>query len=549
MLTALCCSLFFTAGAQPQNQQFRRFQYHSYRWRAFHTPAFHVYFPDGYDSLCAFVARELPSAAKVIAARMGTASSQVPNVIVYPSLDQLYESNIGSSGPHEVTFPTFVTKGNRLLLAYTGSYEDLRAQLYEALARSAWETALSGGAEAQIGQANREAIPYWMSEGAIRYFAHGWPIAAEDRLLNIVQAEQPTDTYELMARYPALYGQAFCYYLSKQFMRQTPVQVFFQLKKGKPLVRVLRLVTQTPADSLYAGCLRFFTQRAVQLYSASDRDSTNNIYPVNFAHRRGRIVRVLSDPSGNFIATVSAVGHNRYTEVYDTRSHNRFLVERYSLPPWISDHNADLYPLLAWNGQSLLVARPEKGVIKIKRYSTTGQWQATYPLEGADGISALSLTNGTEWLLAAWRRAQSDIVTYDGQRNSYHTITNDDGDDHSPSLLSNSMFLFTSERKQPRKRTHERLADTVIATHGIFKAQNQQVLPWLTDTAGYIRYGDPLPLTDGRVLLTTTRNGTRQYALASNSSVSKDALHLLDARGSLQYLPGSNEVATYRATQ
>lgn len=77
-------------------QTYNRIQYYNHYWQAFHTNYFHIYFPQGNDSLCAFVAREYSEAEKRIKQRMGTSLWEVPNIILYPSIDQQYETNIGS---------------------------------------------------------------------------------------------------------------------------------------------------------------------------------------------------------------------------------------------------------------------------------------------------------------------------------------------------------------------------------------------------------------------------------------------------------------------
>lgn len=217
---------------------------------------------------------------------MGTNLQDPPQIIIYPSTDQLYESNIGSTEPKQYTLPTFVYKGNRLLLAHTGSYEALTEQLYEAIARAGWENAFPPNLEAQAtGTAiDNDKIPLWYREGTIRYFAHGWRISDEDVLTRSLQHYTYASWGAYLAQYPRLGGQAFCYFLSIKYYPQAPLQLFNQVKKKKDIARAARLIAKKPIDSLYLECLQFYIARSRQptdyLHpNQPPGDSTNLVIP------------------------------------------------------------------------------------------------------------------------------------------------------------------------------------------------------------------------------------------------------------------------------
>ena len=169
--------------AQPNERTTNRFQFHKYKWQTLHTDAFHIYFPRGYDSLCAFAARELPGALELTRRRMLSTLRGEPNLIIYPSVDQLYESNVGGFEPTTYTLPTVVLKGNRLLVGFTGSYARFRDDIREAVVRAVWQEQLKPDLLSQAkGSVKAKEIPVWFIEGAIDYFATGWMVKDEDAL-------------------------------------------------------------------------------------------------------------------------------------------------------------------------------------------------------------------------------------------------------------------------------------------------------------------------------------------------------------------------------
>jgi hypothetical protein len=246
-------------------QPFNRIQYQSYSWMAFHTPAFHIYFPQGNDSLCAIASCSYKETETKIRLRMGTGMSDAPNIILYPSVDQLYESNIGYSDQRKTTFPTFTLKGNRIVLAFNGSADNLRDQLGEAIARNTWETQNNSLTNQALENTNQQQTPYWFKEGAIRYFVYQWPVHAEYEIQRILSTHNPSSWEQVINYNPALAGQAFCYYLAQAHYPTAVMQVYFQVRKRKRLPAALRLITKTRIDVLLSECLKYYQSRIPQV--------------------------------------------------------------------------------------------------------------------------------------------------------------------------------------------------------------------------------------------------------------------------------------------
>jgi hypothetical protein len=78
--------LLFTVSLQTfaqtgDEEPWNRFQYHRYKWKVFHAPDLHLYFPNGYDSLASFVADHYKESSSRVLKRMGEQELRVPNII------------------------------------------------------------------------------------------------------------------------------------------------------------------------------------------------------------------------------------------------------------------------------------------------------------------------------------------------------------------------------------------------------------------------------------------------------------------------------------
>lgn len=510
-----------SAKAQQGTQiPYNRIQYQNLKWKTFHTPMFHIYFPQGYDSLCAFTAKEMLPSMELVRQRMGTQLQPVPNIIIYPSIAHLYQSNIGSFEPAEYTLPTIVLKGTRLLLYFTGDHEALKAQLREALVRTAWEEAFKGedlGSQAK-GAIKDDKLPYWFTEGMISYFAHDWTIQNEDQLRAIYKSNTPQSWDAIIGSNQKLAGQALCYFLSVKYYRQAPIGLYYQLKKKGSLPRAIRLIAKAPLDSVMEGCYRFYQAR----FNADQSDNIA-IAPISslfLLHKKCWMKSLLVSPDQRHIAYITAEFHKRTVWLYNTATEEKEKLYTYHLPPWLTHHSQDVYPLLSWNKEGeLIVTVPEEGKLKIKRYSINGSKLQDNTLYGVDGMTSMAPTGKGDYLVSAFRKGQSDIVSYNDRREKYTTITDDYYDDKAPARNEETgEVAFVSKRPvDAGKDIYGR--DSFALKQGIF-TKDKQVNPIITSDSSFALLDKPLWLYGNKLLFNNALTGAERFAIWNNGSVS-----------------------------
>lgn len=526
-----------------QEQSYERFQYHKFHWKEFNTKVFNIYFPAGLDSVCSAIAKELPTVIAQVKKSLLIDNIKAPNIIIYPSPDQLYESNIGSYESQQYTFPSFVYKARRILITYNGSYDNLKTQLYEAIVRSQWETQIRPDAiEAQIKGGKNELAPMWFKEGAIRYFAHGWTIEAEDKFHLSFQQNSFSNWLQVLQYEPRLAGQAFCYYLSEHYQPKVVAQIFFQLKKGKSLIRSIRLITKHDLDTLFVQCYNFYNDR----YKQAD---ILNVQAKNIIilHKKGIVKEILFSPNEQYISYTTTFNGKRAVYAYDLKNKTTRKITTYQLPPWIDEHSADQYPLLQWgkNTNDLFVALPEKGKISIKRYSAQGSLQEKMKLAGIDGITSVTPLSDREFLLAAYRKGQSDIVNYNYNKLKYTPYTDDVYDDENPVMNEKGELFFVSNRPKELKQKVFKIGfgyDPDTLWQGIYTIRGKEIVPLTIDTVWYKKWDKPNMLPDGKILATHTMYGAERFAILNPPTT-------LAGYQTYQYTPKSEYITFYKTSR
>ncbi|MGJ1328287.1 MULTISPECIES: hypothetical protein [Sphingobacterium] len=511
LLVALFC--LYKTYAQAPGVAYNRFQYKRYKWKVLPVGAFRVYYPQGYDSLASFTSVQLPLIAEKVKKEMGVPVKATPNIILYPAIDQLYTSNIGLKGEGHLPFPTIYLKGSRVTLAFDGSYEHFRTQLAGAWARLCWEEQFQNDLEEQA-LSRRQLMPAWFREGAIVYFARGWRLVDEDNWLSLQGGRQ--DWEQLSAAHPEQAGQAFCYFLSRRYRPDAARQLVFQLRKGKSLSRAVRLVAKRPLDTLTQQCLRFYRERMDTTLSATDtlRDQLLQ------AHKGSKLQRLLYSADGKQVAYVTEKEHKRrlyitsITELQQLQQSKS--VQRYLLPPWMEDHEADPYPLLHWSeaDKQWYAVQPEQGWVQVKRYGAGGALIDRHKLYGVDGVSAILGWSRDQWLMAAYRKAKSDIVVYNAASLRFSPLTDDPEDNTEPAWDAGRTQLLYRSGYPSDSLYH---ADSITKPYGIYSktitgikgsAKQADRLLW-RDTA-YVSFHDPQGLAGNTIRLQQSTTGSLQ---------------------------------------
>lgn len=519
-----------------------------------HTQAFHIYIPQGNDSLCSFIAGQLPEAIKRVKHNMGTDLLRTPNIVIYPSVDQFYESNVGLYETEEYTLPTFIAKGTRLVLFFNGNHEDLQKQLNEAMVREIWESQLREDLSAQAkGKTTGEDIPNWYKEGAIRFFAEGWPISAEDEWRRSWEKQHFQNWEQSIAYQPKLSGQAFCYFLTRQYYPLAAMQLYSQLKKRKTLVRAIRLITKHPLDTVMAQCYKFYANRfteidknnpVVSLSPGDDKIATTTI-----AHKDGIVRDVQANTTGSEIAYTVYRDKVRTVYLYHVLSGKTDKLTSYKLPPWINDYGRDPYPILEWNkdGNELSVVKPVKGKISILSFTYTGNLLQQNAIRKADGVTNIHQQAAEDYLLSAYRNGQPDIVNYNLEKEAYTVHTNDQYDDSYPVETSSPDEIFFLSNRKPKEPTADQkriigFRDTSKCRQGIYQLKGKEIAPLHIDSILYGRWDKLVKLNPNQLLATHTFYGTERFALVNKNQT---GYQILGNYQPAQYYESSSEISTW----
>jgi hypothetical protein len=155
-------------------------QYGAFDWSIVRTEHFDVYFYEGSEDLADAVSEMAELANSEFEAILGHELTTVIPVIIYASHNDFRQTNVSDSHISETVGGFTELFKNRVVVPFTGSYEDLRHVLYHELTHVFMFDIVYGGlVESVIRQAYSNPVPLWFVEGLAEYVSNGWDSEAE----------------------------------------------------------------------------------------------------------------------------------------------------------------------------------------------------------------------------------------------------------------------------------------------------------------------------------------------------------------------------------
>jgi Tol biopolymer transport system component len=238
VIIALTCSSLF---AQEVEFGQNKVQYKKFDWYYIQTPNFDIYFYKGEDTLAAFAANTLQHAYEEIKEDLNYSLSNRVPIIIYASQNEFQQTNVISELiPEGVGGFTEVFK-NRIVIPFTGSYEDFRHVLHHELTHAVWFDLIYGNAIKSL--LSPEALfrpPLWFSEGYAEYSSrHGWDLEADMYMRDAVTQGYlpPLDFLDGFLAYKG--GQSACEFIREKYGREKISEI---LNKGKSTISMDRAV-------------------------------------------------------------------------------------------------------------------------------------------------------------------------------------------------------------------------------------------------------------------------------------------------------------------
>ncbi|MBL7924477.1 MAG: hypothetical protein JNL88_09775 [Bacteroidia bacterium] len=519
----------FTRGVQ-MNFGKNRVQYNDFLWTFYRFKNFDTYFYLGGQDLAIYVGRTADADIAEIEKLFDYRINGRFQFMIYNRLTDLKQSNIGLEGEEQNTNTGGLTRivGNKILVYFDGDYRHLREQIRAGVAQVMINQLMYGGSIKDRLQASVLLnLPDWYVNGLVAYVSKGWTFQEDSRMRDAILGNKYRNFNNLSGQEAQFAGMSLWHFIVETYGSSAVSNLLYMTRINRNIENGFIYVLGVPMKEISKNWLDYYQRMYVDDEKSRSLPPGEAIFTLKKPGRYVSQVRV--SPDGNQVAYVTNELGKFKVWLYDVRSKK---TKRLSKGGYKSVNQAqDLsYPTLAWHpsGRYLSAIKEKKGKLWLDYY-TPGKKikKETNKFFYFDKVLDFSYnSSGSEMVLSAVQKGQSDIFSFSPRTKTYVQLTKDRWDDLSPRFVMEDRYIaFSSTRTEDTLRpTPIRQADELEVPRSTdiflydYISRAAQLLR-LTHTPG-INETEPLMMDSSRFSYLSDENGLiNRYSATLDSAI------------------------------
>ncbi len=434
--------------------------YKDFDWKYIQTRHFDIYFYEDAYPTAKFAATVLESAYVEIHHELNYLIQRRVPVFIYNSHNDFQQTNIISSLiPEGVGGFTEAFK-NRIVIPFTGSYEDFRHVLHHELTHAVVYDMLYGNSLASLLSRQRLfSLPLWFAEGYAEYSSrHGWDYFADMYVRDATINNYLTPPDYLGGFLAYKQGQAMVKFIADKYGEEKLGTI---LRKGKIHLTMKRALKEALGISEEKFWEEFSKEMKRRYWPeiAKRKEPDEIAQQLTHARKDGSFFneKPVYSPDGGRLAIFT--DRWDYTEIVLLSTEDGKVLERLVK----GERSADLESLhwyvsgisFSPDGESFVFVAKSGGQDALLLYDLTkGKVYKKKKLDFYNIISPAWSPDGKKIAFSALKGHKRDLFLYDLATDEITQLTDDRYDDTDPSWFPNSMRLaFASDRPHPENDT------------------------------------------------------------------------------------------------
>lgn len=516
-------ALPFLSTAQNAQEKFgkNRLQHKDFNWKYYSSRNFDVYFHQGGNKLALEATKYLENQFDRLTDLIGYHPYSKTKVIVYNSIADLEQSNIGlNHNPFALGGETEFQKPI-IEVAFTGTMGSFKDELVEKLSVMLINEMMFGGSLKDMFQnAMLMNLPEWFIKGVARYVSEGWSKDMDDYIRQLIADEKKIKLDKLHGEEAALAGQSLWNFIVERYGSSNISNILNYTRIIRNEEKSTAITLGLPFDRILKEWKQYYSTIDEQISESyvSPQDSLQLKVKNKF-----RITSVKLSPEGTRLAYVLNE-RGRYTiKIRELANGNEFDAIRGGYKRYDQQVNYDM-PLISWADENTLgVITQQNDEVIFTLFDAYTRSKLPRVLRRVDQVQSFDFnTNGRLAILSGYSGGKNDLFLISTRRDRIRRIFTDPFDDIDPVFMPNSnVIVFSSNRLSDTLATEAvGLAETP-SNYNLFAYHldtTKNVLRRITNTVS--KDIQPLASPDEDVFFLSDQNGiTNLYRMDISSGI------------------------------
>jgi hypothetical protein len=501
---------FIGVEAQVPNIAFgqNRVQYKDFDFQYYTADHFTIYFYPGGQDLGKYVVKHAEDFYEELALKLDVKVKGKIDLIVYNTLEDLNQTNIGIYSPEQNGAGEAKLTNNKIFVYFNGSHEHLDQQLKEGIARVMGVRALSGR--------NRETrfyrnLPDWFNDGLSLYFSKKWDGKDESILRDGITSGRYSALYKLTPEQGVQFGHAIWHYIEERYGKTAVSNVVYLTRLNKSTEYGFQFALGLNTNELLVQWFEFYKKRyaseSLQTLEMRPQDEVNFKQNKETSYYNPRV-----SGGGKYIAYAANTFGKVSIHLLNTETEVCKTVFKYGWKTRTLQTDQQM-PLLAFTprGDKLSVIYTKRGVNRMLHYTIEDGEKEKVRIEKFQKVSSMNYSlDGKSLVLSAIQKGQSDIYLYKLPSTTTTQITDDYFDDFDPAevqLGDKRGIVFASNRVSDTLIKQRYETQTFDKQKDIFFFNLETNELYQVTNTPQISEHSPLPYSSGKYQFLSDKNG------------------------------------------
>jgi hypothetical protein len=423
-----------------------RIQNENFRWKTLSFRNFNVYYYGAHSDLAEFTGKIAEDHLFQATELLGIVPHNKLHFIVYASIPDYEQSNIGIYDPEYITSGNGSFLKSRIEVCFKGTRNEFEKDVKVSLLNTLLNTYLFGGNFKEVIQSTYFlTLPDWFVSGASHYVVEGWSEEMDNYVRNLALSGKLKNPSSFQGKEAMYIGQSIWNYFFIKYGSHEFRNLISFVKQAKSYKAAIEIYTGLSYDEFLRDWENFYNNIASDLkydYEIPDKSHviqcTDKIITSISSRHTGELAYSLVYKNKSEIF-INRQGKCRQIRSKGKKVENRMFNEKNPLLKWTTEGKlAMIYPVRSKYYFELYDADTRKSILK----RVIPELESINHFDINEKKSILILSGSTH--------SQCDLYSFNFQSGRLTQLTNDKFDEVSPVFISSySKLAYISDKPVP----------------------------------------------------------------------------------------------------